>query len=335
MSNIASDAGYVVLIPLGAVIFASFGRHPLAGIAAAFAGVSEGFSANLLIGTTDPLLGGLSTSAAQIVLPGYSVDATAYYFFMFASTFLITIIGAWLTDKVVEPRLGEYTGPKLEVDANSELTAQERKGLRVSLLSIIIFVVVILFMVLPENAIFKLTEKEIAEFVSELTAQERKGLRVSLLSIIIFVVVILFMVLPENAIFKLTEKEIAEFVKANHRQPGTMELLKPFFGQSIVFVLMFMVLPENAIFKLTEKEIAEFVKANHRQPGTMELLKPFFGQSIVFVLMLAFFIPGLCYGETTRNNGTFKTFLWTINSICFNVSIFYTWIMLWSYSRNC
>lgn len=130
-----------------------------------FAGVSGGFSANLLIGTTDPLLGGISTSAAQIVLPGYSVDATANYFFMFASTFLITIIGAWLTDKVVEPRLGEYTGPKLEVDANSELTAQERKGLRVSLLSIIIFVVVILFMVLPENAIFKLTEKEIAEFV--------------------------------------------------------------------------------------------------------------------------------------------------------------------------
>lgn len=165
MSNIASDAGYVVLIPLGAVIFASFGRHPLAGIAAAFAGVSGGFSANLLIGTTDPLLGGISTSAAQIVLPGYSVDVTANYFFMFASTFLITIIGAWLTDKVVEPRLGEYTGPKLEVDANSELTAQERKGLRVSLLSIIIFVVVILFMVLPENAIFKLTEKEIAEFV--------------------------------------------------------------------------------------------------------------------------------------------------------------------------
>lgn len=129
MSNIASDAGYVVLIPLGAVIFASFGRHPLAGIAAAFAGVSGGFSANLLIGTTDPLLGGISTSAAQIVLPGYSVDATANYFFMFASTFLITIIGAWITDKIVEPRLGEYTGPRLEVDSNSQLTTGEKKGL--------------------------------------------------------------------------------------------------------------------------------------------------------------------------------------------------------------
>ncbi|MGM9973930.1 MAG: AbgT family transporter, partial [Clostridiaceae bacterium] len=64
MSNIASDAGYVVLVPLGAIIFASVGRHPLAGLAAAFAGVSGGFSANLMIGTIDPLLGGITTEAA-------------------------------------------------------------------------------------------------------------------------------------------------------------------------------------------------------------------------------------------------------------------------------
>src|SRR3712207_6123081 len=69
MSNIASDAGYIVLIPLGAMVFLSFGRHPLAGMAAAFAGVSGGFSANLLIGTTDPLLGGISTEAAKIINP--------------------------------------------------------------------------------------------------------------------------------------------------------------------------------------------------------------------------------------------------------------------------
>lgn len=166
MSNIASHAGYVVLIPLGAVIFASFGRHPLAGIAAAFAGVSGGFSANLLIGTTDPLLGWISTEAAQIVLPGYSVDATANYFFMFASTILITVIGAWITDKVVEPRLGEYTGPKLEIGINSQLNENEKKGLTMALISIIIFIAVLLLMILPENAIFKLNAKEVDEFVS-------------------------------------------------------------------------------------------------------------------------------------------------------------------------
>lgn len=166
MSNIASDAGYVVLIPLGAVIFASFGRHPLAGIAAAFAGVSGGFSANLLIGTTDPLIGGISTSAAQIVLPGYSVDPTANFFFMFASTFLITILGAYITDKIVEPRLGEYTGPKIEVDLNSQMTSEEKKGLRLAGISTLAFILLILVCVLPDNAVLKLTESEIAKFAT-------------------------------------------------------------------------------------------------------------------------------------------------------------------------
>lgn len=166
MSNIASDAGYVVLIPLGAVIFASFGRHPLAGIAAAFAGVSGGFSANLLIGTTDPLLGGISTTAAQIVLPGYSVDPTANFFFMCASTFLITILGAYITDKVVEPRLGEYDGPKLEVDLNSQMSKEEKSGLKHSGIAMLVFIALVLAAVLPNNGILKLTESEIAQFVT-------------------------------------------------------------------------------------------------------------------------------------------------------------------------
>ncbi len=99
MSNVASDAGYVVLVPLGAVIFLSFGRHPLAGLAAAFAGVSGGFSANLLLGTTDPLLGGITTEAAKLIRPDYFVAATANYYFMFVSTFIITALGTIITEK--------------------------------------------------------------------------------------------------------------------------------------------------------------------------------------------------------------------------------------------
>nr|WP_307776278.1 AbgT family transporter [uncultured Cetobacterium sp.] len=167
MSNIASDAGYVVLIPLGAVIFLSFGRHPLAGIAAAFAGVSGGFSANLLIGTTDPLLGGISTTAAQIVLPGYSVTPTANFFFMFASTFLITFIGSWITDKIVEPRLGDYKGPKIEIDLSSQMSEEEKKGLKAAGIATIGFIAIILLMVLPENAILRLTPDEIAAFTAK------------------------------------------------------------------------------------------------------------------------------------------------------------------------
>ena len=82
MSNMASDAGYVILIPLGALIFMAYGKHPLAGIAAAFAGVSGGFSANLLIGTIDPMLAGLTNEAAHIIDPTVNITPTANYFFM-------------------------------------------------------------------------------------------------------------------------------------------------------------------------------------------------------------------------------------------------------------
>ncbi|NIT55305.1 MAG: AbgT family transporter, partial [Aliifodinibius sp.] len=90
VSNTASEMGYVVLVPLAAVIFHSMGRHPLAGLACAFACVSGGYSANILIGTIDPLLAGLTQEAAQLIDPEYVVVATANYYFMFASTFMIT-----------------------------------------------------------------------------------------------------------------------------------------------------------------------------------------------------------------------------------------------------
>ena len=101
LSNIASDAGYVVLVPLGAIIFKSFGMNPIAGIAAAFAGVSGGFSANLLIGTIDPLLSGLSQSAANIIDPTYVVNPTSNYYFMVVSTFLITIVSTLVTECII------------------------------------------------------------------------------------------------------------------------------------------------------------------------------------------------------------------------------------------
>ena len=91
LSNIASDAGYVILIPLGAMIFRAYGRHPMAGLAAAFAGVSGGFSANLLIGTLDPMLAGITQTAVSIIDPTYKVNIMGNYIFLIASTFLITI----------------------------------------------------------------------------------------------------------------------------------------------------------------------------------------------------------------------------------------------------
>jgi len=134
LSNTASEMGYVVLVPLAAAVFYSLGRHPLAGMAAAFAGVSGGYSANLLIGTVDPLLAGITEEAARLIDPDYTVDATASYYFMFVSTFLITLVGSLVTIFIVEPKLGEYdpSGADEEVlegRSMAPLSADERRGL--------------------------------------------------------------------------------------------------------------------------------------------------------------------------------------------------------------
>ncbi|MEX0915662.1 MAG: AbgT family transporter [Wenzhouxiangellaceae bacterium] len=134
LSNTASEMGYVVLVPLAAAVFYSLGRHPLAGMAAAFAGVSGGYSANLLIGTIDPLLAGITEEAAQLIDPDYTVDATASYYFMVLSTFMITIIGSLVTIFIVEPKLGKYDPSEADegiLDGRSmqPLSSDEKKGL--------------------------------------------------------------------------------------------------------------------------------------------------------------------------------------------------------------
>ena len=129
MSNMASDIGYLLIIPLAGVIFHSLGRHPLAGMSAAFAGVSGGFSANLLIGTIDPLLAGLSTEAARIIDPEYYVMPTANYYFMAVSTLVISFAGTWVNNVWVEPRFGKYNG-NVEKEPIKPLLHEEKKALK-------------------------------------------------------------------------------------------------------------------------------------------------------------------------------------------------------------
>ena len=142
LSNLASDIGYVLLIPLGGVIFHAMGRHPFVGMAAAFAGVSGGFSANLVIGTIDPLLAGLSEEAAHILDPSYSVNPTANYYFMAASTFLIALLGTWVTEKIVAPRFGDYKG-SVESEAIEPLSPIEKKGLFWSMMVFLVWAILI------------------------------------------------------------------------------------------------------------------------------------------------------------------------------------------------
>ena len=147
MSSIASDAGYVVLVPLGAIIFLSFGRHPLAGLAAAFAGVSGGFSANLIAGPTDALLAGITSEAAKIHPSQMAVGVTDNWYFIMASTILITIIGTIITEKVVEPKLGKYKGNAEEV--LTEISTEETRGLKFAGIAALICLVTLVVLLLP------------------------------------------------------------------------------------------------------------------------------------------------------------------------------------------
>ncbi|MEO1037898.1 MAG: AbgT family transporter, partial [Pseudomonadota bacterium] len=116
LSNTASEMGYVVLIPLAMAIYHSLGRHPFAGMAAAFAGVSGGYSANLLIGTVDPLLAGITEEAARLIDPAYEVHPAVNWYFMIASTFLVTGVCWAVTTFIVEPRLGVYDPSQADED---------------------------------------------------------------------------------------------------------------------------------------------------------------------------------------------------------------------------
>lgn len=156
VSNVASDIGYVLLIPMAGVIFMAVGRHPIAGMAAAFSGVSGGFSANLVIGTIDPLLAGLSEEAARILDPVYEVNATANYYFMVASTFVIAIAGTLVTEKLVEPRLGKYTGDGSQQDNTlDKLSRNEKKGLLMAGIAFMVIFIISLIGLLPDNGFLR------------------------------------------------------------------------------------------------------------------------------------------------------------------------------------
>lgn len=147
LGNLAADAAYVVLIPLAGVIFAAAGRHPIAGIATAFAGVSGGFSANLLPGQLDALLFGITEAAAETIQPSFDANIAGNAYFIIAMTFFFLPVIWYVTDKIIEPRLAPIVPGEVESstagvikDPNQSLSSNEVRGLRragVALLAVI------------------------------------------------------------------------------------------------------------------------------------------------------------------------------------------------------
>ncbi len=150
LGNIASDAAFVIIPPLAAMVFYNIGRHPLAGLAAGFAGVGSGFTANFMITGTDALLSGISTEVMKTLDSNIVVTPVDNWYFMLASVVVLSIVGALVTEKIVEPRLGKYTGKANKTF--EEIKPIEKTGLIRATIAGLIYVAVIVGVILIPNS---------------------------------------------------------------------------------------------------------------------------------------------------------------------------------------
>jgi len=229
MSSVASDAGYVVLPPLGALIFVALGRHPLAGLAAAFAGVSGGFSANLLLSGTDAMLGEMTIAAAAIIDPAYAetMNIAMNWLFIAVSVFVLTFIGAWVTERIVEPRLGTYKGDQKEELVG--LQAIEKKGLIWSGVAVVVAVVLALLLVLPPNAPLRGTE---GDAMAQIIQSPFMSSLVPIIAILFFVPGLVYGIVTKSI---RNDKDVAGQMADTMASMGTFIVLAFTAGQFVAF----------------------------------------------------------------------------------------------------
>jgi aminobenzoyl-glutamate transport protein len=151
LASIAADAGYLVLIPLGAAAFLSLGRHPLAGLAAAFAGVAAVFGVNFLIVPIDPILTEITNDAIHMLNPTHSIDLTANFYFGVVSSLVLIVVCTIITERFVEPRLGAYRG-EIPAESNEGVSPEESRGLKLALYALVVSIVIIALLTFPPGA---------------------------------------------------------------------------------------------------------------------------------------------------------------------------------------
>lgn len=151
--SIASEASIIFIPPLAAAAFYAAGKHPLAGLIAGYAATNAGFTANVMITATDALLYGVTQEAAQMIDPSYTTTPANNWYFMIASCFLLTIVGTIVNDRIIEPRLGKFTGS--EIDEVRDATDLERRGLRNAGIFSAVFIAIILVGLIPSNGILR------------------------------------------------------------------------------------------------------------------------------------------------------------------------------------
>src|SRR5690625_129568 len=151
LGNLASDAAIVLIPPLAAIVFYKIGRHPLAGLAAGYAGAGAGFTANLFVASTDALLAGISTEAAAIIDDTIVITPVDNWFFNIVSVFVLTIVGGLITTRFIEPRLGEYEGDAVE-EEDSEKLPNAKKGFINALLAAGVYIALLVAIFLLPNS---------------------------------------------------------------------------------------------------------------------------------------------------------------------------------------
>lgn len=293
VSNTASEMGYVVIVPMGAAIFYSLGRHPLAGLAAAFAGVSGGYSANILIGTVDPLLAGITQEAARMLDPAYEVHPAVNWYFMIASTFLITALGTFVTAKIVEPKLGAFDGSRAEKGVEHIITIErlapaEKRALKWAAIAAGVMVALFVYFAGPHSTV----EAEVRAEAVRITKMDAPGTRM-------LTKAIGWTQEELKAELELTQRleqenaaAIADARKLGVAEPARLKTVtlyvpsKQGTGEAVNRVLLS--IPGYGVL---------------RNPDTGALLRSPFTSGVVAMIFMFFIVPGFVFGRVV---GTMK-----------------------------
>ncbi len=170
VSHTATDAGYVLVIPLAGVIFYAAGRHPLAGIAAAFAGVSGGFGANFIPSGIDPLLQSFTQSAAQIINPAMTINPLNNWAFASASSLFIVALGWYITDKIIEPRLQKTAvdGAKEDLPVFEDARSDEKRAFIIASSVMVAGLALLAYVSADSNSAMRSSDGSLTNFSSPL-----------------------------------------------------------------------------------------------------------------------------------------------------------------------
>ncbi|WAA11148.1 AbgT family transporter [Fervidibacillus albus] len=224
LGNMAGDAAFVVLPPIAAMLLMGIGLNPLTGLVVAYASVAGGFAANLIINMLDVLVAGFTEAGAQIIDPEYSANPGMNWYFLIVSFLFLVIVSTFVTNKITIPRLGKYEG---EVEQMEELTSDEKRGLKWAGWSTLVYVVILLVLTIPSNAILR--NPETGSLISN------SPLMNSLIPIIMFLFLIPAVFYGLGAKTIQSDKDLAKLLGDSMGQMGSYIILAFVAAQMIAY----------------------------------------------------------------------------------------------------